>query len=57
MPLFTSYKVMTSIFGNKLRVGIISFETAKEFCLNEGFKGIVEAPDVLNKIISKEELL
>ena len=56
MPLFTSYKVMTSIFGNKLRVGIISFETAKEFCLNEGFKGVVVAPGTLNKIISKEEL-
>ncbi len=57
MPLFTSYKVITSIFGNKLRVGIIIFETAKESCLNEGFKGIVFAPGVLNKIISKEELL
>ena len=57
MPLVTSYKVMTSIFGNKLRVGIIIFETAKESCLNEGFKGIVFAPGVLNKIISKEELL
>ena len=53
MPLFTSYNVMTSIFGTKLIV-IISFETAKEFCLNEGFKGIVVAPGVLNKIISKE---
>ena len=57
MPLFTSYKVMTSIFGDKYRVGVISFETAKEFCLKEGFKGVVVAPGVLNEIISKEELL
>ena len=56
MPLFTSYKVMTSIFGNKYRVGVISFETAKEFCLKEGFKGVVVAPGVLDKIIPKEEL-
>ena len=56
MPLFTSYKVLTSIFGSKLRVGVISFETAKDFCLKEGFEGIVVAPGVLNKIISKEEL-
>ena len=56
MPLFTSYKVMTSIFGNKIRVGVISFETAKDFCLKEGFEGIVVAPGVLNKILSKEEL-
>jgi len=56
MPLFTSYTVMTSIFGSKLRVGVISFETTKEFCLKEGFQGVVVAPGVLNKIISKEEL-
>ena len=56
MPLFTSYKTMTSIFGNNIRVGAICYETAKEFCLNEGFEGIVVAPGVLNKIISKEEL-
>ena len=56
MPLFTSYKVMTSIYGSKIRVGVISFQTAKEFCLNEGFEGIVVAPGSLNKIISKEEL-
>ena len=56
MPLFTSYTVMTSIYGSKLRVGVISFETAKDFCLNEGFKGIVVAPGVLNQIITKEEL-
>ena len=45
---------MTSIFGNNIRVGVISYETAKEFCLNEGFKGVVVG--VLNKIIPKEEL-
>ena len=56
MPLFTSYKVMTSIFGSNYKVGIISYETAKEFCLKEGFKGVVVAPVVLNKIIPKEEL-
>ena len=56
MPLFTSFKTMTSIFGNNIRVGVISYETAKEFCLNEGFKGVVVAPGVLNKIIPKEEL-
>ena len=56
MPLFTSYKIMTSIFGNNIRVGAICYETAKEFCLNEGFEGIVVAPGILNKIISKEEL-
>ena len=56
MPLFTSYKVMTSIFGSEYRVGVISFETAKKFCLDEGFEGIVVAPGILNKIISKEEL-
>ena len=56
MPLFTSYKTMRSIFGSNIRVGVICYETAKEFCLNEGFEGIVVAPGVLNKIISKEEL-
>ena len=56
IPLFTSYKVMTSIYGNNLKVGIISYETAKQFCLNEGFNGVVVAPGVLNKIIPKEEL-
>ena len=56
MPLFTSYTIMTSIFGNNIRVGVICYETAKEFCLNEGFEGIVVAPGILNKIITKEEL-
>ena len=57
MALFTSYKSMTSIFGSKIqRIGVISYETAKEFCLNEGFSGIVVAPGVLNKIIPKEEI-
>ena len=56
MPLFTSYTIMSSIFGNKYRVGVICYETAKQFCLNEGFEGIVVAPGTLNKIIPKEEL-
>ena len=56
MPLFNSYNIMTSIYGKNLKVGIISYETAKEFCLKEGFKGIVVAPGNLNKIIPKEEL-
>ena len=56
MPLFNSYNIMTSIYGNNLKVGVISYETAKEFCLKEGFKGIVVAPGDLNKIIPKEEL-
>ena len=56
MPLFTSYNSMTSIFGSKIQVGVISFETAKKFCIDEGFEGIVVAPGILNKIISKEEL-
>ena len=55
MPLFTSYTIMTSIFGNNIRIGVICYETAKEFCLNEGFEGIVVAPGILNKIITKEE--
>ena len=56
MPLFTSYNSMTSIFGSKIQVGVISFETAKKFCIDEGIEGIVVAPGILNKIISKEEL-
>ena len=29
IPLFTSYVSMTSIFGNKIKVGVISYETGK----------------------------
>lgn len=56
MPLFTSYKEMTSIYGTAIQIGVIDYETAKSFCLEEGFYGVVVAPGVLNKIIPKEEL-
>ena len=56
MPLFTSYKEITSIYGTAIQIGVIDYETAKSFCLKEGFYGVVVAPGVLNKIIPKEEL-
>ena len=56
MPLFTSYKEMTFIYGTAIQIGVIDYETAKSFCLKEGFYGVVVAPGVLNKIIPKEEL-
>ena len=57
MPLFTSYSQMTSIFGNNIRIGVICFETAKEFVLKENLSGIVVSPGSRNTIIPKANLI
>ena len=58
IPLFISYQAMISIFGDKIHIGVISFEDAKRLCLEEEkIEGIVVAPGQINKIISKEVLI
>lgn len=56
MPLFTSYKIMTSIYGENIRVGEISFATARKFVVSEKLDGIVFSPGLVNKVITAEEL-
>lgn len=53
MPLFISYDSMVNIFGKNIRIGVICFDTAMEFCRTDNYAGVVVAPGDVNRIIPK----
>lgn len=58
IPLFISYSSLVNIFGDKVRIGIVSFKDAKDLCINENnIAGIVVAPLNINKTIPRESLV
>lgn len=56
IPLFTSYEALKSVFGDKTRIGVICYETAREFVLKEGLDGIVVSPVTRDTVIPARDL-
>ena len=57
IPLFTSYHSMVEIFGYRIHVGVVTYDDARNFCLNESdLAGIVFGPGQANKIMPRQTL-
>ncbi len=56
IPLFTSYRIMTMMFGNNYRVAALSLKNAKQLCLMDNAEGIIIEPGPRGKVISFEEI-
>lgn len=56
MALFDNFHVMIRIFGIRIRVGLICYTTAEQFCRFENLDGIVIGPGTRNVIISANDL-
>ena len=54
--LFDSFRVMTRIFGLRVRLGLISYVTAEKLCRIERLDGIIIGPGTKNIIIKANEL-
>ena len=57
IPLFTSYNQIIAIFGKNIRIGVICYETAREFVLKEKLDGIVVSPGSRDIIIPGKDLM